>query len=464
MQRTRHMLVYMLDMLLDILEKEPRFGSFHLDSQSIPITDYLEIRPEREPLIRKYVEERRLLVGPWFVLPDVFCVGGESIVRNLLLGHRIAAKLGHVSKTGYAPFSWGQISQMPQIYQGFGIPFTAFYRGINTLVCPNSEFIWEGPDGTRVVGSRLAQRPRYNVWYVVQRPVYWNQQDENNRLVAWNAGHGPFRFADTVLGDLDMQYAHPKFDYRAEEIGPRSAQAMEEQDDEWTTPHRFWSAGHDSSCPDIREVRMIADCDAALGDRGDVFHSSFEDFQRSVCDSVDRDRLPIVHGEMRHYYTEGSSSPLFGWITSARMDVKQDNYHTERVLGVYAEPLAVSASLLGAPYPRGFVDAAWNWLLQNQGHDSIGGCSRDVVPEDMFFRSRQAREISACVCERAMMDIAGAIDLSDRSADEVAVVAWNPLPGGRDEVVELQLDIPAELQAEDFELVDSDGRKATVQK
>ncbi len=303
-----------------------------------------------------------------------------------------------------------------------------------------------------MVGSRLAQRPRYNVWYVVQRPVYWNEQDENNRLVAWNAGHGPFRFADTVLGDLDMQYAHPKFDYQAEEIGPRSAQAMEEQDDEWTTPHRFWSAGHDSSCPDIREVRMIADCDAALGDRGDVFHSTFEDFQRGVCESVDRDRLPVVRGEMRHCYTEGSSSPLFGWITSARMDVKQDNYHTERVLGVYAEPLAVSASLLGAPYPRGFVDTAWNWLLQNHGHDSIGGCSRDVVPEDMFFRSRQAREISTCVCERAMMDIAGAIDLSDRSADEVAVVAWNPLPDGRDEVVELQLDIPAELAGGGFRI------------
>ena len=463
-QRTRHMLVSMMDMLLDILEKEPRFGSFHLDSQTVPIQDYLEIRPDRAEVIRRHVRDKRLLVGPWFVLPDEFCVGGESLIRNLLLGHRIAKDLGHVSKTGYSPFSWGQISQMPQIYRGFGIPMAAFYRGVNTLVSPHSEFLWEGPDGSRLVGSRLALRPRYNVWYVIQRPVYWGMADENYRQVPWGGGHGPFRFAEPILGDIDAQYAHPKFAYHAQEVPARARQALAEQDGEWTTPHRFWSAGHDSSCPDIRETRMIADCDAALADEADVFHSTFEEFQRAVCESVDRDSLPVIRGEMRHYFTPGSSSALYGWVTSARTDIKQDNYVTERALGAYAEPLAVFASLLGAPYPRGFLDAAWNWLLQNHGHDSIGACSRDIVPEDMLFRSRQSREISACVMERALVDIAGAIDLSARSPEDVAVVAWNPTPQRRTEVVELVLDVPVELGAEDFDLVDEAGHVLATQK
>jgi mannosylglycerate hydrolase len=464
MQRTRHMLVYMLDMLFDILEKEPRFKSFHLDSQTIPIQDYLEVRPERAALVRKHVKKGKLLVGPWFVLPDEYCVGGEALIRNLLLGHRIAKRFGAVSKTGYSPFSWGQLSQMPQIYQGFGIPFAAFYRGVNTLVAPQSEFIWEGADGTRVIGSRLAARPRYNVWYVIQRPVYWNTENENYRLVPWSAGHAPFRFADaSPLSDLDMQYAHPKFEYHAENVAARADQAMREQDKEWTTPHRFWSAGHDSSCPDIREVRMIADCQKALKDRADVFHSTVQEFQRRVVECAGKD-LPVSRGEMRHYFTPGSSSTLFGWVTSARMDVKQDNYATERALGAYAEPMAVCASLLGAPFPGGFVDLAWNWLLQNHGHDSIGGCSREVVPNDMFFRSRQSREISACVTERAMLDIAGAVDLSGREPNEVALVAWNPAPVKRTEVVALKLDVPAELKAADFEIVDEKGAAVPTQK
>ncbi len=175
-QRTRYMLASMLDMLFDIFDKCPDFKSFHLDSQTMPIQDYLEVFPEKEPLVRKLVSAGRLFIGPWFCLPDEFCVGGESLVRNLLLGHRMAKKYGGVSKTGYSPFGWGQISQMPQIYSGFGIDVAMFYRGINTYVAPRSEFFWQSPDGTRIIGSRLGVRPRYNVWYMIQRPVFWGEE------------------------------------------------------------------------------------------------------------------------------------------------------------------------------------------------------------------------------------------------------------------------------------------------
>lgn len=462
MQRTRHMLVYMLDMLLDILEKEPEFKSFHMDSQTIPIQDYLEIRPERREQVVKFIREGRLMVGPWFVLPDEFCVGGESLIRNMLLGHRQAKELGGVSKTGYSPFGWGQISQMPQLYRGFGIPFASFYRGVNTEVAPNSEFRWQSPDGTEIVGSRLAKRPRYNIWYVVQRPAYFDREDENNRQAYWSKGNGPFRLADGEFNEIDMRYARPEFNYHKENIAARAEQALREQDGEWTTPHRFWSAGHDSSCPDIREVRMIKDCAKALEGKADVFHSTFADFQQGVVQNAAKD-LPLTTGEMRYFFTNGSSSVLYGWITSARMDIKKMNYCTERLLGNYAEPMAGFASMAGAAYPRGFLDQAWNQLLQNHGHDSIGCCSRDVVPQDMIFRYRQANEISICVMEQALADIAGAIDMSKRSNQDVAVVAWNAVPQARTEIAELVIDIPKELKADDFRLVDADGVEVPFQ-
>jgi alpha-mannosidase len=44
-QKNRQMLVKMMDNLLDILENEPDYKAFHLDSQSVVLTDYLEIRP-----------------------------------------------------------------------------------------------------------------------------------------------------------------------------------------------------------------------------------------------------------------------------------------------------------------------------------------------------------------------------------------------------------------------------------
>jgi len=456
-QRTRYYLVEMLDRLLDIFEKEPDFKSFHLDSQTLPIQDYLEARPEKEDAIRKYITDGRLLVGPWFCLPDEFCVGGESLVRNLLLGHKIARRFGGVSKTGYSPFSWGQISQMPQIYKNFGIEMMSFYRGINTRVAPESECIWEGPDGSQIVVSRFGPRPRYNVWYVIQRPVYWNFKDVDNRYLSWKDVGGPFRFVDEKNALLDGKYLHPVYQYHSEHIAHAAAQALAEQDGHWTTPHRFWSAGHDTSFPDIREVQMIADLNAAVGDKADVFHSSVKAWQDGILANARKD-WPVVRGEMRHAASPGSSSVLIGWVTSARTYLKQENFQTEAALMNYAEPLAVFAGMLGAAYPANFIEMATNWLLQNHGHDSIAGCSRDAIHDDMLFRYRQSREISSCVTERAVMDIAGSLNLSDWSADAMALFVYNPAPSKRTEVMPILLDMPEEWNCNGFTILDEQGK------
>ena len=456
------MLVEAMDMLLDIFEKEPDYKHFHLDSQTLPIQDYLEIRPEKRGLLKKYISEGRLAVGPWFCLPDEFCVGGESLVRNLLLGHKIANEFGKVSKTGYSPFGWGQISQMPQLYSGFGINFASFYRGLNTYMAPRSEFYWEGADGSVIYASRLGQRPRYNMWYILQRPVFYGKRDGDDRRVSWGAGDGIFRMADPERCEYEYRYTHRKYEYHSEYIEEKTRQALEEQDGEWTTPHRFWSNGHDSSIPDIREARLVKDADAA-DENIDVFHSTVYDFEQSVISCFDKSS-PVLRGEMRYPFTKGSVSALFGWILSARTAVKQDNFRTERLLTHYAEPMAVYASLCGAPYPQAFIDRSYNYMLQNHGHDSIGACGRDVVYKDVKYRFRQSREIATCVLERAMMDVAGDIDLDGWSKDEMALVLFNPAPFDRSCTVPCELEIPLEWKCDDFEITDVEGNICEVQK
>ncbi len=459
-RRTQYMLGYMLDMLLDILDRYPDYRHFHLDSQTMPVQDYLEVYPEKKEKLQKYIKEGRIAVGPWFCLPDEFTVGSEALIRNLLLGHKIGKEMGGISKTGYSPFGWGQISQLPQIYSGFGIHFASFYRGINEYKAPNSEFYWESPDGTRIYASRLAKRPRYNIWYVVQRPVYFNQADENNRDMLWNDNNGVFKLIDRDW-KLDYQYTHPFYEYHSENVQARAEQAVREQDKDWTTQHRFWSAGHDSSCPDAREVQLIKDLDAALPE-AEVFHSTLKEMEQGIIDNFKPDS-PVLRGEMRDPYTKGSVSELCGWILSARTYIKQENFDTERRLINYAEPMSVFASLSGAPYPQNFIDLSYNYLLQNHGHDSIGACGRDVVYEDVMSRYRQSRELSMCVFERAFMDIAGDIDLKSFSRDDVAVVLFNPAPFKRTETVNMRVEIPAEWKADSFEILDTNGEKIKYQ-
>lgn len=453
-RRTQYMLGYMLDMLLDILEKVPTYKHFHLDSQTMPLQDYLEVYPEKKEILKKHISEGRIAVGPWFCLPDEFTVGGESLVRNLLLGHKMGKEMGGISKTGYSPFGWGQISQLPQIYAGFGINFASFYRGINEYKAPKSEFYWESPDGTRIYASRLAKRPRYNIWYVVQRPVYFNQSNENNRDMLWNDNNGVFKLIDRDW-KLDYQYTHPFYEYFKENIPARAEQAIKEQDKDWSTQHRFWSIGHDSSCPDAREVELIKDLNEALPN-AEVFHSTLKEMEQGIIDNFD-ENSPVLRGEMRDPYTKGSVSILCGWILSARTYIKQENFNTERRLINYAEPMATFASFTGAPYPQNFIDLSYNYLLQNHGHDSIGSCGRDVVYDDVMSRYKQSQELATCVFERAFMDIAGDIDLKSFSRDDAAVVVFNPAPFKRSETINLRVELPAEWKADSFELLDENG-------
>jgi len=142
-EETRLHLVKLVDSLLDLMENDPEYKYFNFDSQSIFLEDYLEYRPENRERLAALIKEERLIVGPWYTLPEEYSVGGESLIRNLLMGRRVCESFGKTSHVGYTPTSYGQISQLPQIYDGFGIDGIMFYRGIYHKECTN-EYFWEG--------------------------------------------------------------------------------------------------------------------------------------------------------------------------------------------------------------------------------------------------------------------------------------------------------------------------------
>ena len=112
-------LVDVMDRLLGILSKQREYV-FCFDGQTVAIEDYLAIRPGKRALIERFVRQGRLVVGPWYVLPDTFLCGGEPLVRNLLRGTRQARALGRSMRAGYNPDSFGHISQTPQHLEGIG--------------------------------------------------------------------------------------------------------------------------------------------------------------------------------------------------------------------------------------------------------------------------------------------------------------------------------------------------------
>jgi mannosylglycerate hydrolase len=150
-----------VDGVLDVLERDEAFSCFTLDGQAVVLEDYLEVRPEEEARLRALLAAGRLEVGPWYVLADELLVGGEALVRNLLVGRRVCRRFGvEPTAVGYAPDSFGHPSQLPQVLAGFGIGTFFFSRGLgDQLDDVGVVFVWRAA-GSEVVAYQAL--PHYD--------------------------------------------------------------------------------------------------------------------------------------------------------------------------------------------------------------------------------------------------------------------------------------------------------------
>lgn len=129
-QMTRIRLVHLIDSLLEILDHDPNFVSFMMDGQTLPLEDYLEVKPYNRERLYKYIQEGHIVIGPWYILPDEILITGETHIRNYLLGSRIAKEFdAEKMNIGYLPDSFGHPSQMPQILEKLGMDTIMFWRG-----------------------------------------------------------------------------------------------------------------------------------------------------------------------------------------------------------------------------------------------------------------------------------------------------------------------------------------------
>ena len=408
----RVQLVATLDGLLDLLARDDRFRHFTLDGQTVILDDYLEARPERRDEVRRHVASGRLLVGPWFVMPDEFLVGAEALVRNLLRGVRAAAELGPPMLVGYAPDTFGHVSQLPQILRGFGIADAVLWRGVDARVRGN-EFIWRAPDGSEVLTHYLRQG------YSNAERLPADTGELLERLGSLRRGLEEGAAADCLLLMNGGDHAPPQ--------------------------------------PELPD--LLAAANGRLRD-AELVHETLPGFFEAVRQTAARrgTRWDVVEGEFR----SPERAHVLAGVLSARMWVKQRNAAAETLLERWAEPFAVFAGL--GDQARPLLRLAWRHLLLNQPHDSICGCSIDQVHDEMRVRFDRAEQVAGRVVDQALRAIAGQIDTTaarlPAGADAarrqpVYLAAFNPTDSVRSDFVSAVVTPPA--GARTFALADSDG-------
>jgi len=457
-RETQLLLVEFMDHLLDLLDTRPDYHSFLMDAQTLCVEDYLELRPESRERIVKHVRDGRLFIGPWYSLPEEYIVNGESLVRNLVIGHRVANSLGGVMKLGYTPFSYGQTSQMPQIYNGFGIDTIIFYRGINT---PHSEFVMQGPDGSRVLGCRFGALSRFSFYFYIYRMVRYNKTRDDWRY-EWNRGALPFRLCNEFHPRAHYYVVDPerKLDLR-EYIPEQVKKLVRDESAHFTTRHIASMQGFDSSEPDPVEVDLIAECQKHLPN-DTIKQSSLQEYFEGMREQV-KDPF-VIHGESRDPGATGKWTHLFGDVIESRTRTKRANAQTETLLQRKAEPFAALAWTLGAEYLKPAFDLAWRYLLKNHPHDTICGAGADQMEKDMWYRFDQCQIVSEGLMRRGLQHIQRRINNDDIDISEAALTVFNPSPFPRSEVVTALVDLPDESGYEGFAIVDARGNEAPWQE
>ncbi len=369
-QQFRLRLVKLVDNLLNIIDTDPRFTHFTFDGQTVVLEDYLEIKPEDREQLTQYIQAGRILIGPWYVLPDVYLVSGEALIRNLLMGKSVASEFGPIMNVGYIPDPFGHISQIPQILSQFRCDSVIFARGggdeIDEL---GSEFIWEAGGGSEVLAHWL-----------------------------------PLSYGNSAKLPSDIDDAVSVLEDVVRKLRPWSRVG---------TVLLMNGSDHDEPQAHVPDVI-------------NAYNSKNED--KIVMGTLPQfvDRIREKRNILKRYRGEFRGSKfqnLLSGVYSARVYLKQMNEYIQRFLERSVEPFSAVGLLHGFDYPLRQLRLAWKYLLRNHPHDDICGCSIDEVHDDMVHRFRWVNEIAEPLFEKALD---GVKQLA--TSEKPGVIVVNPSP------------------------------------
>jgi alpha-mannosidase len=416
-EKFRIRLVDLMDSLINIFHEDKGYKYYTLDGQVIPLDDYLEIKPEKRGAIEELVKSGKLLIGPWYVLPDVFLVSGEAIVRNLLVGFKEAKKYGRVMKTGYLPDSFSHIDQMPQILNGFELKDYFFMRGMGKEEFEKigSEFMWNTIDGSSVFTTYLKEG-------------YFSA--------------GGLGFADAFMDFKDMV---PNFNLAYEQM----KNMLDKFSKNYKGNHYLLLNGSDHTTPQKELPEMIKFFNEKFEDVHFI-HSTIKDYIDAVF--AERRKFPEYQGELNgnaHHLTVRG-------VYSSRIYLKQMNFSSQALLEKYAEPISTMLFLENEKDYHSNLYYAWKQLMQNHPHDDISGCSIDEVHRAMVNRYEKVCQVGSFVFEKGLKSFSKNIK-TDHDFGNPFII-YNPLSWDRKEVVRTKVVLPKEYNGvKNFILKDHKG-------
>ncbi|MCU6252261.1 mannosylglycerate hydrolase [Enterobacter cloacae] len=398
-EESRILLVNNMEEILTRLEQDEAYKYYVLDGQTAVLEDYFAVKPENRSRVKALVERGKLIIGPWYTQTDTTIVSGESIVRNLMYGIRDCMAFGEPMMIGYLPDSFGMSGQLPNIYNGFGITRTMFWRGCSERHgTDKTEFLWQSQDGSEVTAQVLP------LGYAIGKYLPEDEAGLRKRLDSY--------FEVLENASITKEILLPN--------------------------------GHDQM-PLQQNLFAVMEKLREIYPQRQFVMSRFEE----VFDHIEarRDELATLKGE----FIDGKYMRVHRTIGSTRMDIKIAHARIENKIVNVLEPLATLAWTLGFDYHHGLLEKMWKEILKNHAHDSIGCCCSDKVHREIVSRFELAEDMADNLVRFYMRKIVDNMPQSD--ADKL--VMFNLMPWPREEVMNTTI----RLRASQFRLRDEKGNE-----
>src|SRR5229473_2633956 len=391
--------------VLDLMREYP---DFKFTMSSARTYEWMEEKyPDLFHEIEQRVKEGRWeVIGGMWVEPDLNMPGGESLVRQILVGkHYFHDKFGIDVKIGWNPDSFGYTWQLPQIYKKSGIDYFVTQKLLwahEFTTFPYKLFWWQAPDGSRL----LTYFPHDYAGGI-------DADSLGTDLSIWM----PSIYGKKLTDNPEMMHLYGVGDHGG---GP---------------------------------TRVMLDHAEQLISEDAVFPKIEFSFARTFFSDLEKKlpsmQVPTWNGELYFAYHRG--------VFTTQAETKRRIRRAEELM-LNAEKFASVATLYGRSYPQDEMELAWKNLLFDHFHDIMPGSGIAVNYLDAKRNLEDVDRAATEVMHGALKEIAAHVNTQ---GDGVPVMIFNSLSWPRTEVVELEAQLPA--PAQQIGVFDSAGHPAEFQ-
>lgn len=335
-------LLNVFDNVLNLLEKG-KIPSFYFDGQTSAIEDYLELKPEKEKLVRQLIKQKKLFIGPCYTLVDEFLTNEKCFIKNLEIGLKYAKNLGCQDFLGYFADTFGHSKNIPLMLKDFGIDKAIVWRG-----CPEkipSEFLFNGVKTVNLIRGY---------------------------------------FMDIFSSKLSIKEKCDFIQKNLDKIAKKSSNVL------------LMPIGADHLDVEKDIVEQIKEINKHLKNYEIELSSPFKYFE------LVKDNFTFKwDDELR----DNSTTFILPGSYSARIKIKQYNTKSSYKLDLADKFQKFAHKKYKTKSYDNIIEYAYKLLLQNQAHDGICGCSIDLVHKENITRYEKVLQIANTIIEELKHEI-----------------------------------------------------------